>query len=208
MSSENKNIWLHPILLGGYVGSVFTILSTYGPLMHRLQSGEWGPPRHAPVAITWGLNISGAIFAISMVYGFLPDRLTDRIPNYVSWPLLFNGGIWLGISLWFWIGVLAVGVNTLFYRLPGKYFNIIAIAALPIGYAVHRFKRFKPIHYGAVEIMVGIATALGSTFSKKEFEPAQGLAVLGAIYVVASGFNNIYVARHPQSSNRRSGAIG
>lgn len=205
-SPDRQSVWLHPVMLGLYVGTAFCVALLYAPLVHRLQVGEWEPADLTPLWVKWALNITGAIFAGSLIFGFIPDRVIDRVPNYVTWPLLFNGGIWLGISLWFWMVLLVVGANTLFYRLPGKYFNMIAVAALPVGYFAYRFKRFNQTLYGIVEIMAGVATAFGSTLAvKQEFDAAKGLAVLSAMYVVARGFNNIH---DHQNQNRNPDGRG
>jgi hypothetical protein len=84
--------------------------------------------------------------------------------------------------------------------LPGKYLNWLALAVLPIGYGAHYFKKLNQLVYGTVEILVGAATALGST-ARPEFHSAQGLTIIGAIYIVARGFNNISEARSKQKTS-------
>lgn len=81
-------------------------------------------------------------------------------------------------------------LNLLFYRLPGQYVNWIAVAVVPLGYAAHRFKSANQLYYGIIEVLVGLATALAAT-SRTRFGAVQALAVIGATYVVARGFNNV-----------------
>jgi hypothetical protein len=133
--------------------------------------------------------------AYIITIGFVPHRFWDKIPKYAVTVGHFNIGIWLGISVVLLTFAVTLAMNKFFYKLPGKYFNYIAISALPIGYAIHRFKRFNQIYYGAVEILFGIATAAGTTLGIKNFGGAQGITIMGAIYVVARGFNNIYDAQ-------------
>jgi hypothetical protein len=108
----------------------------------------------------------------------------------------FLGGTYLAAAV---VGVVGDGVNNLLYALPGKYLNWMAIAVLPIGYAAHVFKGRNQELYGTIEVLVGFATALGST-SRTDFHAPQGLAILGAVYVVARGFNNVSEARRKNNS--------
>lgn len=99
---------------------------------------------------------------------------------------------------YFLIGITTAGVNWILYRLPGKYLNWISVGVLPLGYLAHQFKQRRLRWYGIVEILVGFATALGA-MSKGSFQPTQGLALIGATYVVARGFNNVADARRKNS---------
>jgi hypothetical protein len=90
-------------------------------------------------------------------------------------------------------------VHWLLYDIPGKYLNLVGLMVLPVGYAAHHFKRWNQLLYGIVEVLVGIATAVGAT-ARADFQTAQGLALLGAVYVVARGFNNVTEARENSSS--------
>lgn len=81
-------------------------------------------------------------------------------------------------------------VNIILYHLPGQYVNWVAIGVVPLGYLAHRFKSANPLLYGIVEVLVGLATALGAT-SRTAFGATQALAVIGSTYVVARGFNNV-----------------
>jgi hypothetical protein len=80
------------------------------------------------------------------------------------------------------------------WNLPGKYLNWLALAVLPLGYGTYHFKNKNQLLYGTVEVLMGVATALGAT-ARPEFHATQGLTTIGAIYIVARGFNNISEAR-------------
>jgi len=97
------------------------------------------------------------------------------------------------------VGGTATLLNWLMYHMPGQYVNWAAVAVLPLGYVAHLFKKGSPYHYGIVEIVAGVATAFGVTIHA-QFQPVQILTIIGAIYVVARGFNNVAEARKKQDA--------
>ena len=199
-SSKDDKRLLVPIKWGFIVGSILSLLILVQIFANRLPSGEFqrAPKPLIPLSAWW---VSAILFCAYMVIlGFLPDRISDKIPDYVVAALSFNLGIWLAFTLFFFTSLAAVGINKLFYKLPGKYFNYVALSVLPAGYIIHRFKRFNQTYYGTVEVLFGIATGMGTTLGIKVFGAAQGIAIMGAVYVVARGFNNIYEARKPKNT--------
>jgi hypothetical protein len=80
-------------------------------------------------------------------------------------------------------------INFGLYRMPGRYLNWAAFLVLPAGYSAHQFKKRSQALYGLIEILVGVSTAFGST-ARTSFGTPQGLAIIGAVYIVARGFNN------------------
>src|SRR5579872_31392 len=118
------------------------------------------------------------------------SREAPRLSNARHWLLMalqFAYAVGIGSAI---VGLTGTTVSRLLYRIPGKYVNLLAFAVLPLGYAAHYFKTQNQLRYGMVEVLAGMATAIGAT-AKSQFQPSQGLAILGAIYVVARGFNNI-----------------
>ena len=85
--------------------------------------------------------------------------------------------------------IMVIG-NALFHYTPGHNLNWIAVVVWPIGWAAYRFKQYNSAYYGTVEIVVGVTTAFATTL-KGQFGAAQGLAILGAMYVVSRGYGNI-----------------
>jgi hypothetical protein len=117
-----------------------------------------------------------------------------RLAVFSHWFLFVSQFIYaMGISSAI-VGLIGTTVDCVSFRLPGKYVNLMAFAVLPVGYAAHRFKKQNQLRYGVVEVLTGMATAIGAT-ARTEFQPTQALAIIGAIYVVARGFNNISDAR-------------
>jgi hypothetical protein len=81
------------------------------------------------------------------------------------------------VLIWFPMIIMVIG-NALFDRAPGHYLNWIAVVVWPVGWAAFRFKQFNQKHYGIVEIVVGVLTALGTTV-RGTFGPTQGTGSIG-----------------------------
>lgn len=99
----------------------------------------------------------------------------------------FNAGLLWSVVIWSVMSSAAYVIALI----PGHYRNLLGVAVLPTGYAAFRLKKTHQYRYGQVEVVIGIATALGVTLKDDGLSPAQGLALVGAMYVVARGFSNI-----------------
>jgi hypothetical protein len=93
------------------------------------------------------------------------------------------------LFIWFPM-IIAVLGNAFLGHVPGHHLNWIAFFVWPVGWVAFRFKQFNQKYYGMLEIVVGVSTALGTTM-KGAFGLTQGLAVMGAVYVVSRGYSNI-----------------
>lgn len=93
------------------------------------------------------------------------------------------------VVVWFPMIILVIG-NGVLEHAPGRYLNWLAVVVWPVGWAAARFKQYNQKYYGILEVLVGVVTAFGTTL-KGQFGSTQGLAVLGAMYVVSRGYGNI-----------------
>jgi len=149
----------------------------------------------ATFAVTAGPAAGGIAltFAVLLIASwFKYDSVTGQ--DYSGRLLKLFLQVWFGTISFLLVGAVTIGVNWVLYRVPGKYSNWMSLAVVPVGYFAHRFKQWNLLRYGMVEVLVGFSTALGAT-TKGGLQPTQGLAVIGATYVVARGFSNISDAR-------------
>jgi hypothetical protein len=114
------------------------------------------------------------------------------------WSVAMLGAAFVWIPM-----IVMVIINALLQRAPGRYTNWIAVLVWPVGWIAFRFKQFNQKYYGWVEIGFGILTALAITVNGV-FGPTQGLAVLGAIYVVSRGYGNITDAEKKKDEIERN----
>jgi len=98
---------------------------------------------------------------------------------------------------------LVGGLHHLVYSLPAAGLNWLAVLVFPGGCLAARLKRRNQHQYGRVEIAVGVLTALSTINSGTKFEPIQLLTIIGALYVVARGFGNIYEAEAKSEKEAR-----
>lgn len=76
-----------------------------------------------------------------------------------------------------------------------------------IGFAASKFKLRSKLHYGIVEVLFGVISSI-AIVSRVNFTPlpvsqmtlAQVAALVGSVYVVARGFNNIHEAKKDSRS--------
>ena len=119
------------------------------------------------------------------VYSFLYRHPTVTRVSVFTFPF-FSAAIAVGIT--------ARTINFFVYQLPGNYMNWLAVGVLPLGYGAHYFRTRNFRFYGMSEILLGVSTAFGVTI-RSQFQPTQAVALIGATYVVARGFNNVAEAR-------------
>jgi len=85
-------------------------------------------------------------------------------------------------------------------------FSIGTMGNFHLVLTAHYFRTRNLRVYGMSEILLGVATAFGVTI-ESQFQPTQALAIIGATYVVARGFNNVAEARHKAVKSSATGAI-
>jgi hypothetical protein len=162
-----RKLWVFAFAVGGMTGFIFTCF-----LLH--------------VSVWWGLA------AVPPGVGILileHQASTGNKEAGIALRSLVSLTLVGAAFIWFPMIIMVVG-NAVFHIVPGHYWNWIAVAVWPIGWAAFRLKQFNQIYYGAVEIVAGVITAFGTTV-KGQWGPTQGLAVLGAMYVVSRGYGNI-----------------
>jgi hypothetical protein len=162
-----RKLLVFAIVIGGITGFIFTCF-----LLH--------------VSVWWGLaavlpGVGIPILEHQASTGNKQAGITLR--SLLSLTLVGAAFIWFPMIL------MVVG-NAVFHLAPGHYLNWIAVLVWPIGWAASRLRQFNQIYYGIVEIGAGVITAFGTTV-KGQWGPTQGLAVLGAMYVVSRGYGNI-----------------
>jgi hypothetical protein len=174
-------VWYSSLVAGGILGS-------YLAFNHPSQL-------FVPFCVAGSAPIS---YFVLVGYWEKRHNISAAIRSWLQHIFFYGFGISMAATL---LGGTVVAVNWFLYRLPGKYSNWLSLAVLPIGYSVHYFKRRNLRLYGTIEVIVGVATALGSTV-RGTLQPTQGLAIIGAIYVVGRGFNNISEAKQkPKNPN-------
>jgi hypothetical protein len=138
------------------------------------------------LGIWWGLVavLPGTVI-VAFEYQAAHGSRSAEIALRSAWSLTLVAAIFI----WFPMIIMVIG-NALFDYTPGHDLNWIAVVVWPVGWAAYQFKKYNSAYYGAVEIMVGVITAFATTV-KGQFGAAQGLAILGAMYVVSRGYGNI-----------------
>jgi hypothetical protein len=154
-------------LIGGIAGFAYTCV-----LLH--------------LSIWWGLAaVLPGIVIVTFEYQAAHGSRSAEIALKSAWSLTVVAAIFI----WFPMIIMVIG-NALLHYTPGHNLNWIAVVVWPIGWAAYHFKQYNSAYYGIVEIGVGVATAFATTL-KGQFGAAQGLAILGAMYVVSRGYGNI-----------------
>ena len=162
-----RKFWVFAIVVGGMAGFIVTCF-----LLH--------------VGIWWGVAAVMPGFGILLLEH---QASTGNKNAAIALRSLVSLTLVGAAFIWFPMIIMVVG-NVVFHFVPGHYLNWIAVVVWPVGWAAFRLKQFNPIYYGVIEIMVGVITAFGTTV-KGQWGPAQGLAVLGAMYVVSRGYGNL-----------------
>jgi hypothetical protein len=178
-------------ITAGFVGAVVG-LALAGAAFWLFKSKGYDPSLLAFLAF-------GCLFLVVGVSELWRMRFEDRESKTKDF---FDGCIAGFMVLAFMLGFTTMLNQTLSF-LPAKHLNWLAVAVLPIGYIVARYKRRNQLRYGWIEVGVGVLSALGTINSQPEFRPVQLLTIVGALYVVARGFGNIYEASQRAEAARR-----
>jgi hypothetical protein len=166
-SEFERRVLIGGVLIGGIAGFAYTCV-----LLH--------------LSIWWGLAaILPGMVIVTIEYQAAHGSRPAEIALRSAWSLTMVAAV----LVWFPMIIMVIG-DALFHYAPGRNLNWIAVVVWPIGWAAYHFKQYNSAYYGIVEIVVGVATAFATTL-KGQFGTAQGLAIVGAMYIVSRGYGNI-----------------
>lgn len=99
--------------------------------------------------------------------------------------------IYIGVSRFFSIPSVKQYLGTYWSR------GLLVLAVAAAGYTAFRFKRGRQIWYGRVEVAFGVASCIKVALTSpiQDSLLVQWSALIGCIYVISRGFNNISDAR-------------
>lgn len=85
---------------------------------------------------------------------------------------------------------------------------LVAIVVISLGFAAHLFKRINQRWYGGVECAFGVIYGVSTAFGIRPGEPMFGhwATLVGCIYIIARGLNNISDARGKAKALRKIAA--
>lgn len=167
MSETKRRLLIAGVLIGGATGFATTCV-----LLHL---SVW----FGLIAVIPGIGL--AILEYMAIRGNTEAELSLRS----AWSITLVGAV----LIWLPMMLVVIG-NSAFAHFPGQHLNWIAVLVWPVGWLAFRFKQYNSAYYGTVEIIVGVVTAF-ATALRGQFGPVQGIAVLGAMYVVSRGYGNV-----------------
>ncbi len=124
--------------------------------------------------------------------------------------------MFLGMLFLIWAMVISLRLVYLTIPVIGGFIDnhggqsLIAACVITLGFLAYEFKKKDQLSYGRLEICFGISSAITLSFSilPSEMRLSQWATLVGCVYVIARGVNNVNDGKHKVNVSSVSAAAG